>query len=59
LSSWDSTAGIVNRLGTSQPRNRGVGYWHGQKNLCSTSVQTGSGAHQASCSVGTGGFTWE
>jgi len=59
MSSWDSTAGLVNMLGTVQLRNRGVGYLHGQKNFCSKSVQTSSGAHQASYSVGIGGFTWK
>jgi len=54
MSSWDNTAGIVNRLGTGRPTNCGVGYWHGQKNFCSTSVQTSSAAHQPSYSAGNG-----
>jgi hypothetical protein len=59
MNSWDSTAVIVTRLGTGQLSNHGFGLWHRQTNLSSSSVQTGSGAHQAPYSVGIGSFTWE
>jgi hypothetical protein len=51
---WDSVVGIATHYGLDGP---GIAFWWG-RNRISTPVQTGFGAHLASCTMGTRSIPW-